>query len=354
MKIETQVLKDGLNKVKKLVGKNDIIESSNYIEMICRDDELIMTSTDMTNYITLTLEVETDEDFQAIVEGEKLVKLVSNTTKDTIIMVKNKADSYVNFKGNGKYKLEIVDDFPEYEIEPEEVLSANAEDIHYLINKHKETYAKDMDRPYLTGYHITDKVETIDGIRMAISSVNLFEGEVDLLVPSEFMDLLGLFDEEDELQFMINENMMLVANEDNSLQIYGGLLHGLDRFPNLSQFEDNSYSNYITVKSSDLKEVLKRLELFTDDDSGLMSLEVDSDKKLVLSAEEKAKEKLDTEECKGNFHIHIDIDNLKLINKNINEEFIQIMYDDKELNHIVKLKGNDNTDYYCGLMRKGE
>lgn len=351
MKIKTEVLKEGLNKVKKLVGKNDIIEVSHYIEMICKDDELIMTSTDMTNFITLTLEVETDEDFQAIVEGEKLVKLVSNTTKDTITMIKK--DSHVQFKGNGTYKLEIADDFPEYEIEPEEVLFTQSEKIQYLIDKHKETYAKDMDRPYLTGFHITDKVETIDGVKMAISSIKLFEEELELLVPSEFMDLLGLFDEDDELQFMINENMMLVANEDNSLQIYGGLLHGLDKFPDLTQFEKGSYSNYVVINSSDLKEVLKRIELFTDD-SGLMNLKVDDDKKLELSAREKAKEKLDTEECKGKFNIHIDIDKLKLINKNINEEFIQIMYDEKDLSHIVKLKGNDNTDYYCSLMRRGE
>lgn len=351
MKVETTVLYEGLKKVKKLVGTNDVIEVCDYIEIICKNNELILTSTNMTNFITVSLEVDTDEEFQAVVEGEKLIKLVSNTTKDTITMVKK--ETYVEFKGNGNYKLEIIDDFPEYEIEPDDILSVEAGKIQYLIDKHKGTYSDDMDKPHLTGYYIRNNVETIDGIRMAISDINLFDKEVELLIPSEFMDLLGLFDDEDELQFMVSDNMLLVSNNESNLQVYGGMLHGVDNFPSLDIFADVDYDNFVEVNSDNLKEVLKRLELFVDDGGCMNIMLNDEDKMLGLSVKEKAKEEIHTESCKGSLNIHIDINNLQVFNKNIDSDFIKLMYNE-ENSHVIKIIGDEDTNYYCALMREGE
>jgi len=341
MKINVKELKNALSKVNKLIDSNKIMEICKYVELLVSEGTLIITVTDKTYTITSRVEVDTEEKLSKVVEGSKLVKLIKSLNSEFVEF--NFKDKYLEIKSNGKYKLDYYnDEFPSYEIEPQEVMEVDAAVLQEIVAKHKGTPSTDLEVPVLTGYYIGEEVLTLDGTKMAITKDKLLSSE--LLIPADLMEMVNLFEEED-LKIMVDDNKLLFDSD--SLTIFGSQLYGIGDFPDLSTYKDASYENHADIETAALKEVLNRIEIFTDPmgNKGL-HLESDGEKLLLSDLKGKSKEELEVE-GEGSFACNLVIDDLILFVKNTTSDTARLMCDGENLAFCLK---DNETEYFTGKL----
>ena len=104
MKIKTTELQNMLSKVVKGVGNNKLIPLTNMLMIRVADGNLLLTSTDATNYLTVQTTVNSDE-LYAVVNAELFNKLISKFTTETVDLTVE--DSALKIFGNGSYVLEL-------------------------------------------------------------------------------------------------------------------------------------------------------------------------------------------------------------------------------------------------------
>lgn len=341
MKIKTKELKNALSKLNKLIGSNSIMEICNYVELMVNEKRLIMTVTDKTYTITARIDIEDDQEITKIVSGKKLVKLIKSTTADEVVF--NFKDSYLEIKGNGRYKLEYyTEGFPSYEIEPEQVLDVDTEEFKTILHKHKGTPSDNLDTPVLTGYYIGDEVLSLDGTKMALTRDKLLNKE--LLIPADLVKLVDLFDTEN-MKIMVDDNKLLFDSD--NLTIFGSQLYGISDFPDLTVYKEIEYNSYCDVDTNKLANVLSRVEIFANPmDSNGARLEFDGKTLIISDVENKSEEELEVE-GKGSFDCKVVIDDLILFNKNATSDKVRILCDDEARALCLR---DDITDYFTGKL----
>ncbi|MFW6016667.1 MAG: hypothetical protein ACOCRK_09535 [bacterium] len=361
MKLQTKELNNCLNKIKKLVGSNSNIELCDYIELNLVGEELYITSTDMTNYITASMEVKEGEDnFKQVVEGQKLINLVKSIDEDIVELIDK--EDYVLLKSNGKYKLDCLkQEYPDYEITPDTIVDINKSDLLTILDRHNGIIAEDMAVPELTGYKIsTENVITLDGIQMAITDINIFEDtdleeDIELLVPDNLLQLVTLFKDfdNDNIKLHMTEDSLLFEN--GNLSIFGGVLHGIEDFPELGMYFDLDFDNKITVKRKRVARLLDRMSLFVTEEQKYAVNIISDNRGLVLQDEdEKAKEKLTKlkVQSEGQFKCYVDINNIINFVDNLDTEKVTLMYDDGD---VIKVTSDKvNTDYFSTILVEDE
>ena len=349
MKIKTEKFKRMLSSVSRLVGKNNIREICNYIEVSCEDNLFIVTSTDGTNIITASEKLESNEDFNVLIEGEKLISLVQATNVDEIEL--QKKDRYLLMTGNGEYKLEFSEEeYPDYEIEPEQTYELKWSDINRILKRHNRILADDLSVPELTGYYLGEKTITLDGIKMAITDIDLFKDKK-LLIPDEFMNLLDLFNGEEKIRLYVQDDRLLF--ESDTLSIFGGVLHGIRDFPDLNSYMNMEYDSYVKVDGRELKSALKRIKIFTDELTEF-GVSIKYENSLILKdSNDKSEEKVSIKSGKGSFECEVDINNILLFLDNIDVDNVKLFYDNEKT--ALKVTSEDlDTEFYSAILIEEE
>lgn len=259
--IETRKLNNILAVVKNGVGDSRILPITEYIELYLSEGDLIVTATDMNNFITY---VQTDvkgTDGIIVVKAADLIKLVGKTTKAEMSF--ELKDSYVQVKGNGVYKLQISDEnFPDYEFSSSEggesvVIDVNTLKKAFQINE--SAVAKELLMPCLTGYNVGSKCITTDGIKMCINNTSVIEEPV--LLPQKLVDLIQLL-HTPEVNVQRDDNKILFTT--NNIRIFGTELDGLSTYPDITSLLDLEYESTVTVNKTEFTEALDRLAIFVD------------------------------------------------------------------------------------------
>ena len=105
--ISTAELKAILSAVSKGVGKKVTLPITEYVHIELLDGTLSITATDSINFITYKHSEVEGENGSTIVKADTLIKLVAKTTKES--MTFSKKEGHLEVKGNGKYKVEILE-----------------------------------------------------------------------------------------------------------------------------------------------------------------------------------------------------------------------------------------------------
>ena len=351
MKVNTGKLKEISNKVGRLIGSNSVMDICNYLELVYMDGQLILTATDKTRAITGRVDVDEQEaeEFEVVIEGQKFVSLVRNTNTSEIKLIPK--EKHFEFRGNGKYKLNYyTGDFFNYFVNPDDVLNLDAESLINMVNRHDDTVSKEID--VMSGYYFDNEyLITLDGQKMALTKNDLFDEDITLLIPEELATMIPLFEKEGNIQLMIDGKKLLFTND--NLTIFGGQLFGLDKFPDVSNFKEVEYDNWVEIKSSILEAVLKRVELFTEEESdyGILVKLVDGEL-IIRDAKEASTETLDIENGEGEFETYLTLPHLKLFLKNLKTYSIRLGYEEGQPALRVSDGSSDgvSTNYFSAVL----
>ena len=282
MKISTNLLQDMVSKAIKGAGNNKLIPITSLIGIEILEGKLILKTTDGSNHLYITEKLEGDySNFYSIVNADMFSKLVSKTTSEYIEL--NNNESYLEFVGNGSYKLEIpvnadgdIIKFPQFnireDIAPQQISISG---LKNMLTSAKVSVAKTMEVPCLTGYYISDKVVSTN--REMICLIEDTISKEPILVSSPMAELLQLFEGAD-LAFVKDENKLMFETE--NVILFGKELEGKDIYPvaAVENLAKSNYDNLIVVNKQDLLIVLDRMALFvTDYDKNGVFLKFTSD-----------------------------------------------------------------------------
>ena len=251
MKVNTQILKNMLSRVNSCKPSN-ILEITNYYQLQTIDNGIALSATDGVNYITVKHEAQCDQDIDVIVKGDQFSKLIMKTTKDTVDL--KVTENYLQVKGNGTYKVEIVSDeiYPTPEFEGDKVYKVSFDTLSKSITGGKNAKSNVPTDGVLYSYLIRhNSIITADAIKVYSRDIK-GKGLEDLqiLIPPTLANLLLVLDTE-QVQIVVNEDVTTLQAIGDKIVITGALAEGADEYPNVVELD---------VKQ--VLEALDRLNLF--------------------------------------------------------------------------------------------
>ena len=283
MKVNTQILKDMLSKVNSCKPSN-ILEITNYYQLQTIENGIALSATDGVNYITVKHEAQCDQDIDVIVKGDQFSKLIMKTTKDTVDL--KVTENYLQVKGNGTYKVEIVSDeiYPAPEFEGDKVYKVSYDTLSKAITGGKNAKSNVPTDGVLFSYLIRNKfVITADAIKVYSRDIK-GKGleDLEILIPPTLANLLLVLDVE-QVQLVVNEDVTTLQAIGDNVVITGALAEGADEYPNVEPLLAGEYPNVVELDVKQVLEALDRLNLFIGlYDKGIIDL-VFTDETLTLA-----------------------------------------------------------------------
>lgn len=278
-KTPTAKLKTMLGKVGKGLGSK-MFPVTEHLLIELLEGTLYLTATNKIDWITVQEEGVEGEEGRAIVKADKLISLVSKTTKDEMTFTLK--DTYLEVKGNGSYKiplLEGTEEFPEWEFEKEE-----GEPVVVYVEPLKQMFTTNKSAIGPSGgYYVANKAITVDGVRMCVNeSVKFWEDGTATLLSPHLTDLLMTLSGE-IVKVERDGNKLLFTTP--TIQIFGTEMDGVDVFPvaDINALLEFEYTNSVALKRADLLDILKRLVLFADKDNNYATVLKFTDEGIEMS-----------------------------------------------------------------------
>lgn len=337
MKIKTEILKEMVSKSIRGASNNKMIPISSLIGIEYLDDTLTLMTTDGSNQLRIIeTEVplgitEKQDNFYTIVNADLFAKLVGKTTKEFIELDNN--ENYLDFKGNGNYKLDIAINeegemvkFPDIKSKDlKNPVSISIEKLKTNLNILKPSVAKTMELPYLTGIYLSNRCVATDRQMMCYIQNDLLEEPI--LISSEVVELLDLLEGETVDLYKEENTLYFITNK---IIIVGKELEGKNEYPvnQIGEVVNQKYENQVQVNKQELLEVLDRMSLFVSDyDKNGVYLDFKKEGLVLRSQKSNAEELVEIKNTiEKEFNCLIDIEMLKTQVQNIDDEFVTICY----------------------------
>lgn len=108
MIIETQKLKEISSTILSAIDSSELSTLTESLELYTEDNELKLNVTNGEYFLSLYLDIITQESFHATVNANLFLKLIAATTVENIELTVS--ETYLEIKGNGIYKLPLIFD----------------------------------------------------------------------------------------------------------------------------------------------------------------------------------------------------------------------------------------------------
>ena len=262
MKVNTQILKDMLSKVNSC-KPNNILEITNYYQLQTTHDGIALSATDGVNYITVKHDTQCEQDMDVIVKGDQFSKLIMKTTKDTVDL--KVTENYLQVKGNGTYKVEIVSDeiYPAPQFEGDKVYNVSFDSLSKAIVGGKNAKSNVPTDGVLFSYLIrANYVITADAIKVYSRCIKGKElQDLQILIPPTLANLLLVLDME-QVQLVVDEEATTLQAIGDNVVITGALAEGADEYPNVEPLLAAEYPSVVELDVKQVLQALDRLNLF--------------------------------------------------------------------------------------------
>ena len=265
--INTTVLQSLVAKAMKGASCNKMIPITGFMLIQVSNGRATLVTTDAINYLYVSGEVDSEEDFYAVVQAELFSKLIAKlTSASTTLSI---ADGVMTVTANGKYSIELPLNeegepikFPDplKALSPLETYSSvQMATVRLILNTAKASLATTNEVPCYTGYYIGDKVITTDTYKICAISEKLWDAP--RLLSAETMALLDVMSGETiTVQFAGNT----VVFSDQNTSVYGKTLDCIADFQidAINGLLNDSFPTYCDVSRAHLLQLLDRLSLF--------------------------------------------------------------------------------------------
>lgn len=266
MKINTNKLRNMLGHITK-VKANPLLEISNYIQLVCdKDGSMRINATDGDNHITVFEDGEYDESIDFIVKTDQFVSLINKTTTENVTLTAK--ENYLEVKGNGTYKVELVQGeiYPDHKIETNGALKIDdcvAYNLKHGLNVGKNVKSQTAADGCLFGYLFRNNhIITADAIKVNASDFDCQGLEV--LIPPSLANLVQtLSSEKVNIIHDVNNNSIMFKS--TNIVISGTLMEGVEEYPeSILPMIEETQPSLCVVDTQEFLKALNRIGLFID------------------------------------------------------------------------------------------
>lgn len=287
MKIKTTKLQEMISKAIKGVGNNKLIPLTSLIALNVSDNKLTITSTDATNYLYITSDINSD-DFYVCVQADQFSKLITRMTCDEVSL--EVINDNLEIKGNGTYTIALPLDEdgtmvkypnPAESLKGETIGTVKLATITSILNSIKPGLATTMEFPQYVNYYVGDCVVATDTFKLNSLNTNLFS--VPKLISGEMMNLLEVVTA-DTITVIADDNKIMFKTDD--CVVYGTTASNIDDFSidRLQEIIQQEFTSSCKLAKTSLLQLLDRISLFVDTfDEGAVTLNFTKDGLLVSS-----------------------------------------------------------------------
>ncbi len=266
MKVNTTKLQEMVARAVKGASNNKLIPLTSLMAIKLKDNQLTMQTTDATNYLYITSEVEGD-DFYVVVPVEAFSKLIARLTCDTVTL--QVTDDYLKVVGNGTYKIELPLDEDGSMIKyPDPVASIeeytvdeyiNLSTVQTILATEKSALAVTLENPCYTGYFAGNSVVATDTYKIASLSEKLFK--TSKLISPEMMNLLAVMTA-DKIAVTEKDNTLIFKTDD--CVVYGPTMEGIEDYAidAITELVESEFPSMCRLSKLTMLQVLDRLSLF--------------------------------------------------------------------------------------------
>lgn len=286
MKVDTKLLKTMLSKAGACKPTN-ILEITNYYEVVLNEEGLTIRATDGTNHLVVHNSDYTQEgNFSVIVRADQFTKLINKTTKaDVDLTVK---EDYLQVKGNGTYKVEIVEneEFPVCQVEGSSYSEIQSEGFLNAIKGAKNAKSPAASDGVLFSYLVRDEcVYSADAIKVYSKDLEAMDLEnVQMLIPPNLAALLMVLDG-DTVKVNLDVENNKVEFSSGTVTVAGPLAEGVEEYPDMQELFNIDTPHLVKLPKIDLLSAIDRLSLFVGlFDKGILDLVFTQDGLLVSTS----------------------------------------------------------------------
>lgn len=322
LKVKTHVLQNLVAKASNGASNNKMlpITSMMLISVVPSLEEgkhnLTLATTDATNYLYVTDNVDATDTMQVVVPQEQFSKLVSKITTDTISLEIENGKLIV--EGNGKYQLELPLDeegnLVQFPNPLKNVLipldkKISLASIKSILLHNKPALSTSMDVPCYTGYYMDKSgVITTDTYIMCGNDLGLFEKPV--LLSRELVDLLDVFTS-DTIGVGEKDNYLIFSSP--NCVVYGVKMQGIEEYQveALRGLLEQDFPNMVKLSRNRLINSLDRLNLFVGRyDKNKIKLDFTKEGLVISSKAASGKECIEYSDASsfGEFTCYVDIE----------------------------------------------
>ena len=342
MKIKTTQLKEMLTKAIKGVGNNKLIPITELIKIEVYNGLLTLETTDATNYLYITEDIDADDDIYAVVNADLFAKLIARTTSETVdISIQNNMP-LLQVVGNGTYTLELPMDENGGMVKYPDPINTIADTasasytiplgtVDKILDVIRPALATTYENPCYTGYYFSaDDVIATDTYKIACFSPNLTADVPISLMSSSLMELLGIMTKP---VISVDEYGANSVYHTEDVQIYAPAMDGLQEFAvqEIKAISNQEFPYSCKISRQDILSVLDRLNLFISPfDKNAINLTFTEDALQIASKASSGIETLPYQDkannVTGTFNCAVDIEMLESEIKAIPSDILYIEY----------------------------
>lgn len=273
MKVNTKLLKDMLSKLNG-VKPSSLLEITQYYEIIFDKDSLEIRATDGTNYVSVTTsEYKGTESGSVIVKSDQLTKLIGKTSKEDVTLTMK--DTYLEVRGNGTYKVEIVADevYPTIEVERCNEYTLNTNNLLNGIKYGRLAKSPTSSDGVLYNFLVRNgMLFTSDMIKVYNTTVDEDNiNNINLLLPPQLATLLSCLGDE-KVTIYTDKDSKVIELVTNNITIAGPLADDVDDYPDLTELFNEEFTHTATISANAVLAAIDRLHLFLSSyDEGIMN-----------------------------------------------------------------------------------
>lgn len=284
-------LSEAINVVSKAISSKTTSQILEGIKLVCEDDKIILTSTDLEMTVEKTIRAEVTSKGETVIPGRLFGEYIKKLTNEQIECELNEKNqlkiAYTD--SEGFIQCMNISEFPQIkEIEKDSYFEISNENFKSLINNVYYAVAQDDSRPVLKGILIettgTDiRAVAVDGCRLSISNKKLEMSTADfkLIVPGRNInEIVKLLDGEGSVKIYVHSNNIMVDLGDTI--IINRLIDG--QFINYKQIIPRDFATTVTINKEQLEDAIDRASVLSKiDKNNLVKFDI-KEKNLMLTS----------------------------------------------------------------------
>lgn len=264
--MSTVTLQAMVVKAMKGASCNRMIPLTTFLAISLKRGKLTLITSDATNYLYVSEDDISGDDFYVVVQAEIFSKLVARLTCDHVSL--ELSSNKLTVVGNGEYSIELpLDENGELIVYPDplskfeygENETVNLSMFKLLLTTSKASLALTSEIPCYTGYYFGDSIITTDTCQVCDVKTKLFSQPALLNA-----DMINLFDVMSEEKIEVFRDADVIIFYTDKCTIYGTVMTCIGDYQvdAIEGLVNTAYPSKCTVLKNEMLQLLDRLELF--------------------------------------------------------------------------------------------
>lgn len=284
-------LSEAISVVSKAISNKTTSQILEGIKMVCLEDKLILSATDLEMSVEKTIRAEVDNAGETVVPGRLFGEYIKKLTNEQIECELNEKNqlriAYTD--SEGCLQCMEISEFPQIkEVEKDNFFEISKEDFKNLINNVYYAIAQDDSRPILKGILIETtgnniRAVAVDGCRLSVANKTLINTTSDfkIIIPGKNInEIVKMMDNEGSIKVYVHSNNIMVDLGDTI--VVNRLIDG--QFINYKQIIPRDFSTVVTINKEQLEDAIDRASVLSRiDKNNLVKFDI-KEKNLMLTS----------------------------------------------------------------------